>query len=113
MKIADFCNFFEFTFEAGEFYDDGEKYKYIATDNQGVFRDRLFNDIEFFIDAFDSMVPDYVDDDLEYNGFEYDKEDPAPYYVQAYKWMSDNPDYKDTDVYEIVKLFSGNDTLTL
>lgn len=114
MKIYDFCKTFDFTFETGEFFDDdGEKYLYRASDDQNCFHDRLENDVENFIDDFDSMVPDYIDDDLEYNGFIYDDKSPEAYYTQAYKWISGQPDYNDTWLYEIVSVFSGHDTLTL
>ena len=98
MKATEFCKFFDFTLEKGEFevkndfiYDDGV-YKYRATDDQGVFADRYTNDITDITDWFDSCLQDYINDDVEEDGFVYVKEQPGSYYEQMLSWLKENGD---------------------
>lgn len=112
MYIDEFCKFFDFTFDSGDFIDEyGDHYKYIATDDQGCFVPRFSNNILNFRDMFESMEADYIVDDLEYNGFEYNQKIPVPYYEQAYKWLLAHDDYKYTDIFDVVSVFAGHDEL--
>lgn len=98
MKATEFCKFFEFTLEKehgiipeSELYA-GEEYNYIATDDQGVFHPRYVMKVDELIDAFDICLNDYIDSNLEEDGFEYDKEKEVDetYYEQALKWAKKN-----------------------
>ena len=76
MKASEFCKFFDFTYEKEHGYADTDfysgEYNYKATDDQGVFHDRLVKNVADFADEFDSMLQDYIQDDLEEQGFESD-----------------------------------------
>jgi len=112
MTIYDFCKFFDFTFSQGDFSDGDDTYKYIATDDQGVFHERLANDINDFIDMFESMEPDYCMEPLEYDGFIYDDKANTTYYDQAYRWIKAT-NYGYTYLTEVIAVFTGKDILTL
>ena len=112
MNAYDFCKFFEFTLEkesgiADEDFYTGE-YSYRATDDQGVFHDRLVNDVKDLADEFDSMLQDYVQDDLEYNGFEPPTNEN--YYEAALKWL-ETSELKDTDIHDVVRVLVNPDEL--
>lgn len=98
MKASEFCKFFDFTYEKEHGYADTEfysgEYNYKATDDQGVFHDRLVKDVKDFSDEFNSMLQDYIQDDLEEQGFE--SEVNENYWVSALKWIGDNENYKVT-----------------
>ena len=95
MKATEFCKFFEFTLHKEHGFDeeDGE-YNYIATDDQGTFHPRYAIDVNELTEMFDSMLKDYVDDNLEEDGFEYDDHIGA-YYEQALEWARQNEFYKE------------------
>lgn len=121
MTISDFCSFFDFTFQEGNFIlsdnDDNYmieagEYKYMASDDQGCFCNRYANDIGDFISMFDSMVYDYIDSNIEEDGFIYDQKADGSYYDQAFKWLSGREDYKDTAIFHVVAVFSWNEKLT-
>lgn len=94
MKATEFCKFFEFTLQKEHGYDeeDGE-YNYIATDNQGVFHPRHVLYVDELTDMFDSCLKDYVDDNLEEDGFKVD-ESCGSYYQQALDWVNGLDDSK-------------------
>ena len=98
MKATEFCKFFEFTLEkehgivpeADTFYG-GNEYNYIATDDQGVFNPRYAMEVNDLVDLFDICLKNYIDDNLEEDGFEFDKENTKEdYYEQALKWAREN-----------------------
>ena len=95
MKATAFCKFFEFTLykEHGFDKEDGE-YNYIAYDDQGVFHPRCVLKVDELTDAFDSMLKDYVNDNLEEDGFEYD-DHKGGYYEQALEWARQNKVYRE------------------
>lgn len=105
MKASEFCSFFDFTLVKENGYVDEDfysgDYQYRATDDQGVFHDRYAADVKDLADEFDSMLQDYVDDDLEYNGFE----PPATgdYYEAALQWL-ETSELKNTDIHDVVKV---------
>ena len=94
MTVYDFCEFFDFTCEK---VDGG----YIATDDQGVFHDREFEKPGDCVDMFDSMLSDYVDDELEYHGFSWDG--TGDFYAHAWNWFAD----KETDLAQVVGALCG------
>lgn len=120
MKAYDFCKFFDFTFDQGLFTcTENESYsvepgvyRFIATDDQGTFCNRYANDVNDFIDSFESMENDYCIEPLETDGFVYDENINVPYYKQAYDWII-NTKYEYTYLKEVIAVFSGNDTLTV
>lgn len=116
MKATDFCNFFEFSIEriAKEEYekvkdsdfawaDENADKIYAVRDDQGVFQTRYINDISDLSECFDSLLNDYIDEDVEEDGFkniEYDTE--KSYYEQMLDWMNNDERYKGTFVQDIV-----------
>lgn len=98
MKASEFCKFFDFTYEKEYGYADTDfysgEYNYKATDDQGVFHDRLVKNVADFADEFDSMLQDYIQDDLDEQGFE--PELNENYWKSALLWIGDNEYYKIT-----------------
>ena len=88
MNATDFCNFFDFTIVKEHGYNDDEEYNYIGIDDWGVFQNRYSEDIEGISEWFDSMLKDYIDDDIEENGFTHVNN--ATYYDEALQWAIDN-----------------------
>lgn len=116
MKATEFCKLFDFTLEKGEFevknditYDDGI-YKYCATDDQACFHDRYVNDVNELVNEFDSCLQNYVNDYIEEDGFEYDKEKNETYYDQAIEFGKDIYD-EDSVFMHILKVLFGTETL--
>ena len=112
MKATEFCKWFDFTLDKGEFYDeDGVDWKYCATDDQGVFANRYADNVDDFADMFDSCLQDYVDEDLEYNGFDPDDYEPSQYYMSASRWCEDESEMNDTFLHHIVRVLAGLEKL--
>lgn len=116
MKATEFCNFFDFTLEKGKFevkndiiYDDGV-YKYRATDDQVCFHNRYVNDVNELVNEFDSCLQNYVNDYIEEDGFEYDKEKNGTYYDQAIEFGKDIYD-EDSVFMHMLKVLFGTETL--
>lgn len=110
MKLSEFCEFFDFDLETGDFEDEGCHYKYRATDMQGVFCARYGNEPNDFIDQFGSMEDDYI-----WRWF-WDKDDfPTEYdtYEQAYKWAVNKfgKDNVSGYLFDTLKVFAGVDKL--
>lgn len=116
MKATEFCNFFDFTLEKGNYkvkhdvvYADGT-YKYCATDDQVCFHDRYVNDVNDLASEFNSCLQDYVDDYIEEDGFEYDKEKEGSYYDQAVEFAEGI--YKEDSIFiHVLKVLNGTETL--
>lgn len=116
MKATEFCNFFDFTLEKGEFevkndiiYDDGV-YKYCATDDQACWDDRYVNDVNDLASEFDSCLQNYVNDYIEEDGFEYDKEKDGSYYDQAVEFAEGI--YKEDSIFiHVLKVLNGTEEL--
>ena len=108
MKVNEFCDFFDFTYEKehGEIDEDlySGEYNHIATDNQGVLHNRYVMNISDLSDEFNSLLDDYINEFIEEDGFEYDENAEGTYYEQAYKWCVDtNYEYKTiTDVLDCI-----------
>ena len=108
MKATEFCHFFEFSISVSPLEvvpkDErdclNEKWIYEITDDQGVFRTRYVDNIAGITDCFDSMLQDYIQDNLEEDGFEPDPKEN--YWEQVLKWMEGN-EYKGTDTCEVVQ----------
>ena len=101
MKATEFCKFFEFTLQKEHGYDEeyGE-YNYVAYDDQGVFHPRYVTYVDELTDMFDSCLKDYIDDNLEEDGFKAD-EYCGSYYQQALDWV------KGLDVNEVNQLIKN------
>ena len=112
MKAEDFCAFFDFSLERGEWNKDVDgfegNYKFRAVDSQGVFHDRYAEKAADLSELFDSMLMDYVEEPLEYRGFQYNEDrydehgNPITYYEQAAEWIP-GTDYDGTDLHEVVR----------
>ena len=104
MKASDFCDFFEFTLFKGGYEDeDGITYPYMATDNQGTFEPRFVESVSELSNCFDSLLVDYINDDVESNGFVFDNDDFREYYVQLLEWINESEWYKDSYLANIVE----------
>lgn len=113
MNAYEFCKFFDFTLEKESgINEDGDTYNYIATDDQAVFHDRTAYKVSGLTDLFDSMLPDYVDEECEYNGFEYDESQDGTFYEQALKWVKSDENYRDTDLAGVLEALVNPDSLT-
>ena len=111
MKATEFCKFFEFDLEKGEFKDeDGVNRKYCAIDDQDVFGNRYADNVSDLADAFDICIPDYVDEELEYNGFNPKNHEPSKYYLEANKWCKQS-EINDTDLHHVVRVLAGLEEL--
>ena len=108
MKATDFVNFFDFCIVTAKDYgkiidediepEEANDINYVAIDRQGVFQNRYIVNIHDIVDCFDSMLTDYIDTNIEEDGFNYNPEMGTTYYEQALKWVKENPDeecYKD------------------
>ena len=100
MKASTFCEFFEFDIKRISNIEMGN---YEVYDLQGVFHSRYVDDVSELIDCFDSMLNDYIDDDVEVHGFSNDENNTEKsYYEQMLDWMQANDNYKDTTICEVV-----------
>ena len=123
MKISDFCEYFDFCFEAGDFeikendkvylFTEPGHYKYSAYDMQGVFSTRYANDIQDFADMFNSMEEDYVVSVLDGADFIFNDHIDKDYYNQAYSYLKKLPDYNKTDTFHVISVFAGKEKLTI
>ena len=108
MKATDFVNFLDFYIVTAKDYgkiidkdidpEEANDINYVAIDRQGVFQNRYIVNIHDIVDCFDSMLADYIDTNIEEDGFNYNPEMGTTYYEQALKWVNENPDeeyYKD------------------
>jgi len=105
MKATEFCKFFDFTlYRESGIDEDGNEYNYIAVDDQGCWDDRTGSKITDITDWFDACLQDYVEEPIEYAGFEPKSEGKRywNYYEQALAWCDANEDYKDTDLRNII-----------
>ena len=114
MTGYDFCKFFDFTLTkehgtADEDFYEGE-YNYRAIDDQGCLHDRLVDNIADLTDVFDALLPDYVDEDLTYNGFKPNRE--KAYYEEALDWMDETGKLKSSNTYKVVSSLVHPETLT-
>lgn len=113
MKATEFCKFFEFTLYKERGYADEDyyegKYNYKATDDQGVFHTRYVTDVTELADEFDSLLQDYVIDDLECQGFEPDIHEN--WYKQALTWCEENEEYKGTDIHQVIACLLNPDLI--
>ena len=107
MKATEFANFFEFSIQTKEDYGELPKglehdcfclcdikdIKYVVTDDQGCFSNRYISDVRELADCFDPELPDYIDSNIEEDGFVYDEKSNDTYYEQALKWCDNNGQY--------------------
>lgn len=71
MRATDFANFFDFTIKEGETPDEfGEMSRYDVVDDQGCFSTRHINHVRDLVDCFDSMLENYIFDNLVEDGYE-------------------------------------------
>ena len=98
MKASEFCEYFDFTLTKNE---DGW---YIATDNQGVFDNRYCIVITDLAECFDILLENYIDDDLEYDGF--NPEDRTNYYEKAEQWLKEKGE-TNTTFYEVIRVLNN------
>lgn len=111
MLLSEFCNFFDFELEVGNFEDEDCQYKYRAKDMQGVFVARYGNKPDDFIDQFESMEDDYIWEWFwEQDDFPDDK---LLSYKEAYDWAVAKYGKENVSGYlfDIVKVFAGVDKL--
>lgn len=97
MKATDFANYFDFSIELipwNEVPEDDKAYLakqteiYAVSDDQGVFHTRYINNILDLADCFDSMLNDYILNDIEEYGFEPNPQEND--WEQALKWMKED-----------------------
>lgn len=115
MNVIDFCKFFNFSIEiisidevsedAREEYDLQEEWVYEMVDDQGVFQTRYADNIADIADLFDSMLPDYVDSNLEEGGFTPDNYSETPVYEQAIEFFNGKP-LEDSQLMQVVKVLA-------
>lgn len=98
---TDICGFFDFYIvkESGK-KEDGEPYHYRVIDGQGVFGDRYIETIDGLTECFDSMLPDYVDYNVEEDGFREDENSPLSRYEQLQNWIMTQKEYQDSYIYD-------------
>ena len=114
MKATDFTEFFEFSISRIEekevpFDDDcfvyalqnSDKY-YAVSDNQCTFRTRYIDNVSDLVECFDSMLDDYINMNIEEDGFSCCENDDRTYYEQALEWLENNDDYKNTWTFDVV-----------
>ena len=90
MKATEFCKFFEFTiYKSHGIDEDGDEYNYIAVDDQGVFHSRYITDITEIANCFDSLLMDYIESNVEEDGFKYDDNRNGTYYEQLLEWLKE------------------------
>ena len=108
MKLSEYCKFFDFTVEKGNFTDedDGTEYKYMATDDQQCFHARYGDEPNDFIDQFESMEEDYVISSIRDDCF-----DDCPNDYLRLVTILENTEYKDTDTFHVIKCLAGVETL--
>ena len=112
MKATEFCKFFDFTLEKCDIDEYGDECGYKATDDQGVFYTRYVMDVKDLSDGFDSMLQDYIENDIEANGFDFDPTcDKQTYYEQALTWCDNNEIWKNTDTREIIACLVNPDLI--
>ena len=122
MKATEFCDFFEFSIAriSKEEYkdikkndnhwynfhwaDENEDNIYEVSDMQGVFEPRYINKVADLTECFDSMLNDYIDEDVEENGFTNDENNTEKsYYEQMLDWLPTSEIYKNsTGLIELV-----------
>lgn len=115
MKATEFCDFFEFSIariskeeykdikeDDNHWYnfhwaDENEDNIYEVSDMQGVFEPRYINKVADLTECFDSMLNDYIDEDVEENGFTYDENNTEKtYYEQMIDWLPTSETYKNS-----------------
>lgn len=127
MKATEFAQFFDFTIYpreecvipqnlvgCGPFcMCEMDEIKYVVIDNQGIFQSRYISDVSQLSECFDSMLKDYIDDDIEDNGFVYNSKQKKTYYEQALEWLkkSSNEMYKEGYLEEILKALTDPTTI--
>ena len=114
MKATEFADYFDFSiypidkdyvdFDDNYFnYASSEDDKfYMVSDNQGVFYPRFISKIEDLADCFDSMLDDYINEDVEESGFEYFESNEGEEYEQMLDYMLHSDEYKNTWACDIV-----------
>jgi len=115
MKATEFADFFEFWIEPTDrktvekandecvfnYADLNADKFYRVVDGQGCFRTRYISDIKDLAECFDSLLNDYIDEDVESAGFEYSESNPKTYYEQMLDYMLKDKEY--AGVCEIVR----------
>ena len=90
MKATEFSQYFEFTLDKIPFsevpederddFPEGTEYVYCATDDQGTFATRYFDNISLITEQFNSCLTDYVERTIEEDGFMYLGSSPSEIY---------------------------------
>lgn len=114
MEATEFCKYFDFSLEKEEGSIDGVYYNYRATDDQGVFDDRLAENVADLADMFDSMLFDYVDSEAEYYGFTPSQDFNTFENNHYYKEMKDRlegTELKSTILYDVICVLVDPDKL--
>ena len=114
MKATEFTKYFEFSissinkndidfdYDYFNYADENDNDFYIVTDDQCVFRPRIISNVETLTECFDSMLHDYIDEDIEQSGFIYHADENDGYYEQMLDYMRNNDEYNNTWVYDVV-----------
>ena len=113
MKATDFVARFEFSIRRIPFEElpeeekeefEGDEVVYEVSDDQGVFDSRYINHVSDLVNCFDSMLNDYVNDNIEEDGFEYNEDTSwKGYYEQALDWCEQQEDYRNSYLKEIIR----------
>ena len=113
VSAYDFCSYFDFTLSKESGFVDNEyytgEYNYKAEDNQGTYHTRYVLTVEDLVDAFDYLLPDYVERVCEDCGF-VEKGSPRDYYKDLLEWI-ETSELNGTDTHNIVKVIVHPDLL--
>ncbi len=110
MKATEFAYFFEFSLEKvplsevpediREDFDGSVSEVFVARDCQGVFQARYFDKLTLLVEQFDSMLSDYIKENIEEDGFEPDHD--RDYYQQALEYCDSSAEYRKTTLRDVV-----------
>lgn len=101
MKASEFAGFFEFSITREDHLDEENFCKrFIVTDKQGVMETRHISYVEGLSDCFDSLLDDYVNDNLKEYGFDFDRKSRKSYYSQALSFLKGKAAYK--SLYDVI-----------
>ena len=113
ISAQEFCKFFEWTIEVGNFIDeeDGEKRKYKVTDDMDYFPTMYLNDLSDLTVMMDrsSVYDDYIDNTLYEMGFE-SNDSNIDFYEQALEWIK-GTELENTDTHQVIYAICNPDTL--
>lgn len=95
MKASEFASYFDFNIVREDHLDEENFWKrFIVTDSQGVMETRHISYVDGLADCFNSLLDDYVNDNLKESGFALDPKSRKSYYSQALSFLKGKAEYK-------------------